>query len=169
MYGCIVLECVWNIEHLSEQQPYSPEFPSAFRNRVINGETSYSSLVLLQVGASLLTISSSVTFMDFYLCQISYRSCSRGGSACLKVYLQILPVDISHIHSSCLVCILCPSTLQSRGRRSFPDNWNDATVYTHASFNYWANKLQLSLPAWKHCYSLKTKQKLCWVCETCTL
>lgn len=135
----------------------SPEFQSAFRNRVINGETSYSSLVLLQVGASLLIISSYVTFMDFYLCQITYRSCSRGGKARLEVYLQILPLDISHIHSSCLVCVLCPSAVQSRGHKSFPDNWND-TVYTRTPFIHRANKR-----VWIHSYSLKTKQKLCWL------
>lgn len=144
-------------------QLYSPEFQSSFRNRVINGETSYSSLVLLQVGASLLIISSYVTFMDFYPCQITYRNCSRGGKARLKVYLQILPLDISHIHSSCLVCVLCPSALQSQGHKSLSDNWNDGTVYTHVllSLSEWANILQPSLPAWIHSYSLKTKQQLC--------
>lgn len=42
-------------------------FQCVFQNRMINGEALYSSVVLIQVEASLLIISSSVTFMDFCL------------------------------------------------------------------------------------------------------
>lgn len=52
-------------------------FQCVFWKRMTNGEASWSSVVLIQVEASLLLNSSSVTFMDFYLGQITHWSHGR--------------------------------------------------------------------------------------------
>lgn len=78
----------------------------------------HSSWALIQVEASFF-INTKNKF-GFFICQVhgflsglNYSLELQKKKACLQVYLQILPLDIPHIHSPVLfaVCALCPSEL----------------------------------------------------------